>query len=110
MLTLMLFGLAFATASITAGLCELYILVNTVLTVVIFLLIVAAAVVYAGGQLLGAETRARASVWATSMFIGALIGVLIYIIMPMILGVMMTGTAGSASDFASACATFTSGP
>ncbi|MCP4648212.1 MAG: hypothetical protein GY852_10865, partial [bacterium] len=81
MLTLTLFGMVFATASIEAGLCELYTLVNTVLTVVIFLLIVTAAVVYAGGQLLGAETRARASVWATSMFIGALIGVLIYVIL-----------------------------
>lgn len=85
----MFFGLAFATSSIEAGLCQLYNLVNTVLTVVVFLLIVTAAIVYAGGQLLGAETRARASVWATSMFIGALIGVLIYVIMPMILGTML---------------------
>jgi hypothetical protein len=89
----MLFGLGFAggtdaSASIEAGLCELYCLINSVLVIVVFLLIVAAAVVYAGGQLLGAETRARASVWATSMFIGALIGVLIYIIVPMVLSAM----------------------
>ncbi|MBD3397500.1 hypothetical protein GF412_00210 [Candidatus Micrarchaeota archaeon] len=89
----MLVGVGFpdtsATTDIKSGICELYDLVKSVLVVVIFLLIVAAAIVYAGGQLLGAETRARASVWATSMFIGALIGVLIYVIMPMILNAMM---------------------
>ena len=89
----MLFGLvaADATDSVSAGLCELYNLVKSVLVIVIFLLVVTAAIVYAGGQLLGAETRARASVWATSMFIGALIGVLIYIIMPMIIEAMIPG-------------------
>ncbi|MCP4648213.1 MAG: hypothetical protein GY852_10870 [bacterium] len=100
----MLFGVVAATTtSIQAGLCELYTLVNTVLVVVIFLLIVAAAVVYAGGQLLGAETRARASVWATSMFIGALIGVLIYVILPMIVNTMM----GTTIDLGSDCTSWT---
>jgi hypothetical protein len=97
----MLFGLVAAetdpTTSITAGICGLYTLVNTVLTAVIFLLIVAAAIVYAGGQLLGAETRARATVWATSMFMGALIGVLIYVIVPFVLGMMMPGGAFTTS-------------
>ncbi len=78
-----------AAGSIQAGICGLSSLVNTVLTAVIFLLIVAAAVVYAGGQLLGAETRARATVWATSMFIGALIAVLIYVVVPFVLETMM---------------------
>lgn len=91
----MLFGLVAATPDptedISAGICGLYTLVNTVLTAVIFLLIVAAAIVYAGGQLLGAETRARATVWATSMFMGALIGVLIYVIVPFVLNLMMGG-------------------
>ncbi|MBD3397499.1 hypothetical protein GF412_00205 [Candidatus Micrarchaeota archaeon] len=95
----MLVGMGFAqdpgASSIEAGICELYCLVNSVLVVVIFLLIVAAAIVYAGGQLLGAETRARASVWATSMFIGALIGVLIYIIVPMVLGAMDSAFAAT---------------
>ncbi len=98
----MFFGLAFAAASIEAGLCDLYNLVNTVLTVVVFLLIVTAAIVYAGGQLLGAETRARASVWATSMFIGALIGVLIFVIMPMILGTMLPAD----QDLTTVCAAY----
>ena len=92
----MLFGLVVASPSpeatqIQSGICSLYSLITMVLTAVIFLLIVAAAVVYAGGQLLGAETRARATVWATSMFMGALIGVLIYVIVPYVLGAMAGG-------------------
>jgi hypothetical protein len=92
----MLFGLVVAdeASQITSGICGLYNLVSVVLTAVIFLLIVAAAIVYAGGQLLGAETRARATVWATSMFMGALIGVLIYVIVPFVLGMMMGGISG----------------
>jgi hypothetical protein len=88
---------------IEAGLCELYCLVKSALTIVVFLMIVAAAIIYAGGQILGAETRARASVWATSMFIGALIGVLIYIIMPLVLGVMDPSIATAGGPSACAC-------
>lgn len=88
----MLLGLVAATTASTEikeGLCELYNLVKSVLAVVVFVLIVVAAVVYAGGQIMGAETRARASVWATSMIIGALIGVLIYVVLPMVMSSMM---------------------
>jgi hypothetical protein len=90
-----------AATQIEAGLCELYKLVNQVLAVVVFVLIVVAAIVYAGGQIMGAETRARASVWATSMIIGALIGVLIIVILPMIMEAMMPPNV--TQDFASLC-------
>jgi len=66
------------------------------LAVGMMLLIVLAAIVYAVGQMMGAETRARASVWATAMFVGALIGALIYIIMPYIIGLLMTGSVDTA--------------
>ena len=59
--------------------------VRDALAIGMMLLVVAAAVVYAVGQVLGAETRARASVWATAMFIGAIIGALLYILLPFIL-------------------------
>ncbi|MFA5077842.1 MAG: TrbC/VirB2 family protein, partial [Candidatus Micrarchaeia archaeon] len=39
--------------------------IRSLIPIVAFLMIVAAGVIYAAGQLLGAETRARASVWAT---------------------------------------------
>ena len=79
--------------SIATGICSLYNTVNVVLGAVIFVLIVLAAVVYAAGQVMGAETRARASVWATSMIVGAVIGIIIYVLVPPILSAMLSGTS-----------------
>lgn len=56
------------------------------------LLIVLAAIVYAIGQMLGAETRARATVWATAMFTGAIIGAIIFLVVPYLISTIMTGT------------------
>ena len=77
------------TSSIQLGLCELYTMVNQLLAVVVFVLIVVAAIIYAAGQVMGAETRARASVWATSMIVGAVIGIVIYLLVPIILDTML---------------------
>lgn len=55
---------------------------KALLPIVVVLMLIAAAVVYVAGQLLGAETRSRANVWATSMLVGAIIGVLIVLIAP----------------------------
>lgn len=101
----LLLGLAFATpavasgstSTIASGMCQLYSVVQQLLAVVVFILIVVAAIIYAAGQVMGAETRARASVWATSMIIGAVIGIVIYIVVPMVLQTMLS------TDFASAC-------
>ena len=49
------------------------------------LLIILAAVIYAAGQIMGAETRARANVWATACVVGALIAILIAVIAPPVL-------------------------
>ncbi|MEM4348395.1 MAG: hypothetical protein QXN37_02395 [Candidatus Anstonellaceae archaeon] len=48
-------------------------------------MIVLSAVIYATGQMMGAETRARANVWATSCLTGALIGILIATVSPKVL-------------------------
>ena len=58
-------------------------------------LIVLAAVVYGIGQVLGAETRARATVWATAMLTGAIIGGIIFLILPWIISILMTGQANT---------------
>ena len=50
--------------------------------IAMFLMILLAAVTYAAGQMMGAETRARATVWATAMFTGALFAGIIYAITP----------------------------
>ena len=68
-------------------------IVQSSLAIGMLMLVVIAALVYAVGQVLGAETRARAAVWATAMFIGAIIGALIYILMPVIISQLMTGEA-----------------
>ena len=64
------------------GVCQIVGAARTILTGVMFGMIVLAAVVYAGGQIMGAETRARANVWATAMFTGAIFAGLIYLIVP----------------------------
>ncbi|MFA6531089.1 MAG: hypothetical protein WCT31_05120 [Candidatus Micrarchaeia archaeon] len=81
--------------NILKALGSLCVALQGTLAVGMLLLVVLAALVYAVGQTLGAETRARASVWATAMFVGAIIGALIYLIVPWILSLLMTGQADS---------------
>jgi len=49
------------------------------------LMIIVAGVLYAAGQMMGAETRARSNVWATACLTGALIAILIVVIAPSVL-------------------------
>lgn len=65
---------------------------NTLVPVAAMLMVLLAAVIYATGQMMGAETRARANVWATSCLTGALIGILISVIAPAILGTISNST------------------
>lgn len=88
---------------IQAGVCELQNVVNGLLAAIVFILVVLAAVVYAGSQMAGAETRARGSVWATSMLVGALLGIIIYAAVPIILGAMLN------QDIRDACSDYTAG-
>ena len=60
----------------------------TVLPVVSMLMVIGAGVVYAAGQMMGAETRARANTWATAMLIGAVIGILIVVVAPSVLDIL----------------------
>ncbi|MFH1094590.1 MAG: hypothetical protein V1728_00025 [Candidatus Micrarchaeota archaeon] len=68
--------------SITSGMSCLCSVVNSLMPAICLLLIMAAGVVYAGGQVAGAETRAKAQGWATAMVIGAVIGLVMSIILP----------------------------
>ena len=86
--------LAFASVSLAAsgdisgiqsGLSALCSQAKSLLLIGTMLMVIMAAVVYSVGQILGAETRARASVWATAMMTGAIIGVIIYVIVPWLL-------------------------
>ena len=102
MILMFALSLAFATTgaaegNIQAALCELYDILNSLVPIAALVLILGAGVVYAAGQMLGAETRARASVWATSMLIGAIIGILIIVLVPPILSMLL------GQDISSSC-------
>ncbi len=73
---------------------------KTLLPVIAMLMVIVAAVIYAAGQMMGAETRARAVVWATASVVGALIAILIVVIAPAVL------TAILGQDVAGACQPF----
>ena len=73
-------------------LCEMS---KTFLGVSALVLVVLAGTVYAIGQIMGAETRARASVWATAMLTGAIIGAIIYIVAPIILKALLGDIAAT---------------
>lgn len=64
-----------------------------------FIMILMSAIVFAVGQFFGSEARARANVWANSMFIGALIGLIMVILVPWFLGLLLgSGMTFDASD------------
>ncbi|MEM0438011.1 MAG: hypothetical protein QXU54_01795 [Candidatus Micrarchaeia archaeon] len=56
--------------------------------IVAFVLIVFAGLVYAAGQVLGAEMRSRTNVWATTMVIGAIIGLIFTFSAPAIISLV----------------------
>ncbi|MEW5995996.1 MAG: hypothetical protein AB1657_00165 [Candidatus Micrarchaeota archaeon] len=97
LVTLMLLGVLSATAdageTIKESVCMVADFAKGLMASVVFALVIMAAIVYAAGQVLGAETRARASVWATAMVVGAVMGILIYVLLPPILSTMLYGDA-----------------
>ena len=89
----LLIGSAFAaptgpTDSLQQALKDLCGSVESLIPIAAMLMILLAAVIYATGQMMGAETRARANVWAISCLTGALIGILIATIAPKVLEII----------------------
>ena len=89
--------------NITAAMEAFCRLATTVLAAAIVVLIILAAVIYAIGQVMGAETRARASVWATAMLTGAVIGAVIYILMPYLLNFLLGGEGSTQINLDDPC-------
>jgi len=93
-----LFGLLFAQlGGLPAALSELCIALTNLLPVVGMLMVLIAAVVYALGQIMGMETRARANVWATAALGGALMAFLIVTIAQPVLSAVFEGDVSCAS-------------
>ncbi|MCX6778515.1 MAG: hypothetical protein NT157_06595 [Candidatus Micrarchaeota archaeon] len=74
-LVVMLANLAFA--QMAASLSLICSNIKGVVPIVALLLFILAGAIYAIGQVLGSETRARATVWATAMLVGGIIGLII---------------------------------
>jgi hypothetical protein len=74
---------------IIEGLNALCIQLVTILPVLAILLFVLAAVVYGVGHVFGAEMRSKATSWATSMVVGAVISLLIFLLAKPILSIFV---------------------
>lgn len=89
---LFLAGLLFSTLgdlpTAVSALCDS---LTALLPIVGMLMVLVAAVVYALGQIMGAETRARGNVWATACLGGALMAFLIVAVAPPVLGAIFGG-------------------
>ena len=81
-------SLAFATSgldNVLNAMNSLCVGLKSMLPVAAMLMIILAGVIYAAGQMMGAETRARTNVWATACLTGALMAILIAVIAPSVL-------------------------
>ena len=77
-----------AVGSLCTGLKEM-------LPVVAMLMVILAGVIYASGQMMGAETRARTNVWATAALTGALMAILIAVVAPSVLATIYPAGAAT---------------
>jgi len=97
LVVLVLAASVFATSSgisaVKDAMSELCTGLTQMLPVAAMLMIILAGVIYAAGQMMGAETRARANVWATACLTGALIAILITVIAPAVLSTINNGAA-----------------
>lgn len=81
--------------SALVNVCEL---ATNFLGVIMLLMVLTAAVAYAAGQIMGAETRARATVWATAMLTGAILAALLYLVAPYFIDSMGIGNVSCSGD------------
>ena len=90
---LLMLQVAFAgdTASLSAALQMLCTLFYQLLPMAVLVIVTLAGVVFAVGQTMGAETRARANVWATNLLIGGLIAGAVIIIVPAVVNYLVPG-------------------
>ncbi len=71
--------------------------VRNLVPVVALLMFILAGLVYAAGQIFGAETRSRANVWSAAMLVGGVIGLVIAASAPYLLRVFAAATLGGIS-------------
>jgi hypothetical protein len=57
------------------------------LPIISLILVIGAGLIYASGQIFGADTKAKATSWATAMIIGAFVGFLLIFLLPPIIAI-----------------------
>ncbi len=72
-----LINAAVSMAAITDQLSSICSQFKSIVPVVALLMFIVAGAIYAAGQIMGAETRARANVWSTAMLVGGIIGLVL---------------------------------
>ncbi len=80
-----------AVCTTVAGVCNS---IRQLIPAVAMLMIIGSAVVYILGQWTGAETRARANVWSNNMLVGAVIGLIIATVGPVIINSLWVNAVG----------------
>ena len=81
-----------ATQNIKSVVTEFRNLFCNLVPVAIMLAVAAAAVIYAGGQMLGAEQRAKTASWAAGLMTFAIVAGLVYVLVPWIIETIAAGT------------------
>jgi hypothetical protein len=78
------------------GLC---VNVKAAVPIVAFTMLLIGGIIYAAGQIMGAETRARANVWATALLIGGVFGLIIAASAPYLLNFFASMFASDMTNF-----------
>lgn len=104
-LVLLLFTVMFSltNAGIGETINNLCVQTRGVMPLVAFTLIVLGGLIYAAGQVLGAEMRSRTNVWATTMVIGAIIGLIISASAPAIISIVASALDYDLSTYPYTC-------
>ena len=87
-------------SSLSQGFANIYCSLMGILPPLAMVLVILAAVIYAAGQVGGAEFRANASRWATALIVGAVLALVLVLLLPGILGAL---DATHAAKYAVAC-------
>lgn len=82
------------TSSIVAQICALYNTVHTIIFILGLALIIVGAALYAGGNIAPSQVKGAAQGYGIGMIMGGIVGVIIAIAAPYILGII-SGTAAS---------------
>jgi len=82
---LLIAGIAYSTSgmmlsNVQNAVSQLCFSLKSLLPVTAMTMLIFGGVIYAAGQMMGAETRARANVWATACLTGSLIAILIVVV------------------------------